>query len=59
MADRGKDMDLLDGTRLGPGACVYVRQQEPLGLGHAIWCAREIVLRFALGELWFLLRTEL
>ncbi len=43
MADRGKDMDLLDGTRLGPGACVYVRQQEPLGLGHAIWCAREIV----------------
>jgi len=22
---------------------VYVRQQEPLGLGHAVWCAREIV----------------
>src|SRR3546814_20144621 len=21
----------------------YVRQQEPLGLGHAIWCARDIV----------------
>ncbi|MBH9537112.1 UTP--glucose-1-phosphate uridylyltransferase GalU [Novosphingopyxis sp. YJ-S2-01] len=43
MGERGKDMDLLDGTRLGPGACVYVRQQEPLGLGHAIWCARDIV----------------
>jgi UTP--glucose-1-phosphate uridylyltransferase len=26
-----------------PGSPVYVRQQEPLGLGHAVWCAREIV----------------
>jgi len=25
------------------GAIVSVRQQEPLGLGHAVWCAREIV----------------
>lgn len=23
--------------------CLYVRQREPLGLGHAIWCAREII----------------
>ncbi len=43
MADRGKDASVLDGTRLAPGACVFVRQQEPLGLGHAIWCARDIV----------------
>ena len=43
MSDRGKDMSALDGTRLGPGNCAYVRQQEPLGLGHAIWCARDIV----------------
>ncbi len=43
MAARGKDMSALDGTRLTPGNCAYVRQQEPLGLGHAIWCARDIV----------------
>ncbi len=43
MTDRGKDISILDATRLGPGNCAYVRQQEPLGLGHAIWCARDIV----------------
>ncbi len=43
MTDRGKDITVLAPTRLGPGACAYVRQQEPLGLGHAIWCARDIV----------------
>lgn len=25
------------------GSCSFVRQQAPLGLGHAIWCARDIV----------------
>jgi UTP--glucose-1-phosphate uridylyltransferase len=34
---------LLEGTVLEPGAIVTVRQQEPLGLGHAIWCARAFV----------------
>jgi UTP--glucose-1-phosphate uridylyltransferase len=43
MTDRGKDISVLEPTRLGPGNCAYVRQQEPLGLGHAIWCARDIV----------------
>ncbi len=43
MLDRGKDISVLAATRLGPGNCAYVRQQEPLGLGHAIWCARDIV----------------
>lgn len=43
MTDRGKDLSVLEPTRLGPGNCAYVRQQEPMGLGHAIWCAREIV----------------
>lgn len=43
MADRGKDLGVLEPTRLGPGQCAYVRQQEPMGLGHAIWCARDIV----------------
>ena len=40
---RGKPLDILDSTRLPPGSVVSVRQQEPLGLGHAVWCAREIV----------------
>ncbi len=43
MAERGKDMSVLEATRLGPGNCAYVRQQEPMGLGHAIWCARGLV----------------
>lgn len=43
MEDRGKDRSVLDGTRLTPGNSVFVRQQEPLGLGHAIWCARDII----------------
>jgi UTP--glucose-1-phosphate uridylyltransferase len=43
MSERGKDLSVLEPTRLGPGNCAYVRQQEPLGLGHAIWCARDIV----------------
>ncbi|MBC7986476.1 MAG: UTP--glucose-1-phosphate uridylyltransferase GalU [Sphingomonadaceae bacterium] len=43
MADRGKALDAIAGTRFAPGAVAYVRQQEPNGLGHAIWCARDIV----------------
>ena len=41
----GKDwaLDILQSTRLAPGNLVAVRQQVPLGLGHAIWCARAIV----------------
>ena len=27
----------------GPGQVAYTRQQEPLGLGHAVWCARHLV----------------
>ena len=26
-----------------PGSYIYIRQQEPAGLGHAVWCARNIV----------------
>jgi UTP--glucose-1-phosphate uridylyltransferase len=43
MSERGKDLAVLEATRLAPGNCAYVRQQEPLGLGHAIWCARHII----------------
>ena len=43
MRDRGKDMSALDPTRATPGDIISVRQQLPLGLGHAIWCALAIV----------------
>ena len=33
----------LEAMRLPPGAITTVRQQEPLGLGHAIWCARTFI----------------
>jgi UTP--glucose-1-phosphate uridylyltransferase len=43
MAGRAKSLDVLEATRIQPGNLVTVRQQVPLGLGHAIWCARAIV----------------
>ena len=43
MRSAGKSVDVLAPTRIQPGNLVTVRQQVALGLGHAIWCAREIV----------------
>jgi UTP--glucose-1-phosphate uridylyltransferase len=43
MTERGKSLAVLDPTRARPGDIITVRQQVPLGLGHAIWCARAIV----------------
>jgi UTP--glucose-1-phosphate uridylyltransferase len=43
MSERGKSLDAIAGTRFKPGEVIYVRQQEPIGLGHAIWCARHII----------------
>jgi UTP--glucose-1-phosphate uridylyltransferase len=43
MRGRGKSLEVLEPTRLPAGALASVRQQEPLGLGHAVWCARDIV----------------
>ncbi len=42
---RGKDSLLKEISLLVPesGTFTYTRQNEPLGLGHAIWCARKIV----------------
>jgi UTP--glucose-1-phosphate uridylyltransferase len=34
---------LLKDTHVEPGSLVTVRQQVPLGLGHAIWCARAFI----------------
>jgi len=45
LRERGKDDRLteLRTTELTPGRIVHVRQQEALGLGHAVWCARSVV----------------
>jgi UTP--glucose-1-phosphate uridylyltransferase len=43
MARAGKSLDPLDRTRTGFGEIMSVRQQQPLGLGHAVWCARHVV----------------
>jgi len=42
---KGKDKILqqVEATRLPAGTATFVRQQEPLGLGHAIWCARDVI----------------
>ena len=39
---RGKmaELDSVKDMLLEPGQVAYIRQQEPLGLGHAVWCAR-------------------
>jgi UTP--glucose-1-phosphate uridylyltransferase len=34
--------ELLDGIPVA-GSVAYVRQQEPLGLGHAVWCAKRLI----------------
>ena len=43
MRGRDKSLAILEATRIQPGNLVAVRQQVPLGLGHAIWCARAII----------------
>jgi UTP--glucose-1-phosphate uridylyltransferase len=45
LSERGKQKELDQLMRELPGAgqTSFTRQQAPLGLGHAVWCAREIV----------------
>jgi UTP--glucose-1-phosphate uridylyltransferase len=45
LAARGKttELEILDADLPEAGRASFVRQQEPLGLGHAVWCARDIV----------------
>ena len=42
---RGKSaaLDLLERDLPAAGETSFTRQQEPLGLGHAVWCARNII----------------
>ncbi|MGI8705864.1 MAG: UTP--glucose-1-phosphate uridylyltransferase [Sphingomicrobium sp.] len=43
MREKGKGLDPLEPSKAQFGEIVTVRQQQPLGLGHAVWCARDIV----------------
>jgi len=45
LQERGKEAELeaLRAWMPPPGAVAYTRQQEPLGLGHAVWCARNLI----------------
>ena len=37
------ELGILQSALPGPGSASFVRQQAPLGLGHAVWCARHLV----------------
>ena len=45
LAAKGKDeaLHLIKDMLHNPGSVFYVRQQQPAGLGHAVWCARHLV----------------
>jgi len=45
LRERGKDAQIaaLSAWLPDPGQIAYTRQQDPLGLGHAVWCARNLV----------------
>src|SRR6476661_224508 len=43
MKAKNKSLDVLEPSNARFGEVVSVRQQQPLGLGHAVWCARDIV----------------
>jgi UTP-glucose-1-phosphate uridylyltransferase len=40
-----KVLDYLNQDLPVPGSTSFTRQQEPLGLGHAVWCARELLVQ--------------
>jgi UTP--glucose-1-phosphate uridylyltransferase len=40
---KNKSLEVLEPSNARFGEVVTVRQQQPLGLGHAVWCARHIV----------------
>jgi UTP--glucose-1-phosphate uridylyltransferase len=43
MTKAGKSLAPLSPSRTNYGDLVSVRQQQPLGLGHAVWCARHVI----------------
>lgn len=42
---KGKDdlLEILKSTNMESGEIAYMRQHKPLGLGHAVWCARRLI----------------
>ncbi|MEL6376319.1 MAG: UTP--glucose-1-phosphate uridylyltransferase GalU [Pseudomonadota bacterium] len=42
---KGKDelLEVLKSTNMDSGEIAYTRQNKPLGLGHAVWCARRLI----------------
>jgi UTP--glucose-1-phosphate uridylyltransferase len=40
---KGAELAAVSDWMPAPGEVSYTRQQVPLGLGHAVWCARELV----------------
>ena len=36
-------LEALEQTNMDSGAIAYIRQHKPLGLGHAVWCARRLI----------------
>jgi UTP--glucose-1-phosphate uridylyltransferase len=45
LRERGKDAQIaaVNSWMPRPGQIAYTRQQVPLGLGHAVWCARNLI----------------
>lgn len=45
LEERGNAAALAEvhNSEIAPGRCFYTRQQQPLGLGHAVWCARAVI----------------
>lgn len=45
LLEKGKTelLETLAATTMDSGAIAYIRQQKPLGLGHAVWCARRLL----------------
>jgi len=45
LRSRGKDalLETLEQTTMESGSIAYIRQHKPLGLGHAVWCARRLI----------------
>ena len=36
-------LEVLKTTNMDSGAIAYIRQHKPMGLGHAVWCARRLI----------------
>ena len=41
--DKKEALKLVQSMMREPGSVAYIRQQEPKGLGHAVWCARHLI----------------